>query len=219
MRNKKPAWAGWIKLTLTPIAIVAAFSSTAQAFNVVDATPTPTIDRLAPPPTVESPTQADEGAQVYWLNCQPCHGDRGQGLTDEWLEQYPPEDRNCWESGCHGERPYENGFTLPTSVPALIGGDSLARFETFGEVHTFMRAAMPFQAPGSLKDDEYLALTAFLARAHGAWDSPQPLDAARLSSLPVRSAPIDQTALGMGLLGILLAVIGSVWLRRRRGVR
>jgi len=47
--------------------------------------PTPTPDRLAPPPTVASPAQADVGAQVYWLNCQPCHGDRGQGLTDEWF--------------------------------------------------------------------------------------------------------------------------------------
>ena len=47
--------------------------------------PTPTLDRLAPPPTVASPTQADVGAQVYWLNCQPCHGDRSQGLTDEWF--------------------------------------------------------------------------------------------------------------------------------------
>jgi hypothetical protein len=29
---------------------------------------------------------------------------------------------------------------------------------------------MPYQAPGSLSDEEYLAITAFLARAHGIWD-------------------------------------------------
>lgn len=44
---------------------------------------TPTIDRLLAPPTVPAPNQADEGAQLYWLHCQPCHGDQGQGLTDE----------------------------------------------------------------------------------------------------------------------------------------
>lgn len=131
---------------------------------------TPTIDRLAAPPTVASPTQADEGAQLYWLHCQPCHGDRGQGLTDEWRAQYPPEDQNCWESGCHGKRPYERGFTLPESVPALIGPDSLDRFANMGQVYEFMRASMPFQNPGHLTAEEYLAITAYLARAHDVWD-------------------------------------------------
>lgn len=132
--------------------------------------PTPTIDRLAPPPTAESPTQADEGAYFYWLNCQPCHGDQGQGLTDEWRAQYPAEDQNCWLSGCHGKQPYENGFTVPTVVPPVTGENSLGRFETMGQVYDFIRAAMPYQAPGSLSDEEYLAITAFLARAHGLWD-------------------------------------------------
>ena len=81
---------------------------------------TPTPDRLAPPPTVPSPTQADEGAQLFWLHCQPCHGDRGQGLTDEWRAQYPPEEEYCWESGCHGNQPYDEAFALPTRVPAVI---------------------------------------------------------------------------------------------------
>ncbi|MCZ7667923.1 MAG: hypothetical protein M5U34_12380 [Chloroflexi bacterium] len=40
--------------------------------------PTLAIDRLAPPPTVENPTQLDEGAYLYWLYCIPCHGDKGQ---------------------------------------------------------------------------------------------------------------------------------------------
>lgn len=133
-------------------------------------TPVPTVDRLAPPPTVENPTQAHEGAQLYWLNCQPCHGDRGQGLTDEWRAQYPPEDQNCWESGCHGERPYENGFTLPPTVPPVLGHGSLERFQTAGQVYAYMQAAMPYQAPGTLSDEEYLAITAFLAREHGVWD-------------------------------------------------
>jgi hypothetical protein len=130
---------------------------------------TPTIDRLAPPPTVENPTQADEGAYLYWLNCQPCHGDVGQGLTDEWREQYPEEEQYCWGRGCHGERPYENGFTLPQEVPALIGEGSLARFETMGQVYHYTRVTMPFNLPGSLDESEYLAITAFLAREHDAW--------------------------------------------------
>jgi mono/diheme cytochrome c family protein len=145
-------------------------------------TPVPTIDRLAAPPTVPSPTQADEGAQLYWLHCQPCHGDQGQGLTDEWRMQYPEEDRNCWNSGCHGRNPYEGGFTVPTVVPAVIGDGSLARFETIGDLYEYMRVAMPLSFPGTLTEEEYLAITAYLARAHGVWDGRR-LNAARAHEL------------------------------------
>jgi len=179
--------------------------------------PTPTPDRLAPPPTVASPTQADTGAQLYWLNCQPCHGDRGQGLTDEWRDQYPPEDRNCWDSGCHGERPYENGFKLPATVPALIGGNSLARFESLGQVHAFIRAAMPFQAPGSLTDAEYLSITAFLGRERGVWSGAQPLpSAAGSDAVRLRPAPIDGAAIATGMGGLIAALIAVAWIVRRR---
>ncbi len=131
---------------------------------------TPTIDRLAAPPTVIPPTQADDGAQLFWLWCQPCHGDQGQGLTDEWREQYPEEDQNCWESGCHGNLPYEGGFQLPKHVPAVIGENSLARFQTMRELHTYVGERMPYEYPGALSEEESLAVVAFLARAHGKWD-------------------------------------------------
>lgn len=194
--------------------VVAGVSPDRLNSHVLDPTPTP--DRLAPPPTVASPTQADKGAYLYWLNCQPCHGDRGQGLTDEWRMQYPEEDRNCWNAGCHGERPYENGFKLPEKVPALIGQGSLAAYETFGQVHAFMRAAMPFQAPGSLKEEEYLAITAFLAREHGVWSAAQPLDEARVRNVPVRPAPDDWAAVVAGAVGLLAAGVVGAWLWRRR---
>ena len=156
-----------------------------------EATPaaTPTIDRLAAPPTVENPNQADEGAQLYWLYCQPCHGDQAQGLTDEWRAQYPPEDQNCWESGCHGNQPYEEGFTLPTDVPPLAGEASLERFESWGEVYQFMQRAMPYQDPGSLTEEEYLAILAFLARAHDAWEGTR-LEATGLDGKMVRPSAV-----------------------------
>ena len=147
----------------------------------------PKPDRLAPPPTVENPTQADEGAQVYWLNCQPCHGDAGQGLTDEWRAQYPEDHQNCWTSGCHGERPYENGFTLPTYVPPVTGQDSLEKFEHMGIVLSYVSAAMPYNAPGSLSEEDYLAIAAFLAREHGVWDG-KPVRSESASALRLRPA-------------------------------
>lgn len=125
---------------------------------------TPTPDRLARPTLPAEPSQADKGAQVYWLTCLPCHGDRGQGLTTEFMETYPVEDRNCWESGCHGKRPYENGFTLPTTVPPLIGDGTLRRFPDAAVFSSYIYATMPYWRPASLTEEEKWQVTAFLLR-------------------------------------------------------
>src|SRR5258705_12437292 len=53
-------------------------SSPNQPVVIVTSTP----DRLAEPTLPPFPSSADKGSQVYWLNCSPCHRDRGQGLTD-----------------------------------------------------------------------------------------------------------------------------------------
>jgi len=199
---------------------------------------TPTIDRLAAPPTVIPPTQADDGAQLFWLWCQPCHGDKGQGLTDEWREQYPEEDQNCWMAGCHGNLPYEGGFKLPKHVPAVIGGQSLARFQTMGEVFEYVHTRMPFEYPGALSEEEALAVTAYLARAHDKWDGtpltkenvrqirwqplPTPTPAASLVENVMNASESEQSAMqssilvieGLGLL-IVLLLLGGVVLWRR----
>ncbi len=169
---------------------------------------TPTIDRLAAPPTVIPPTQADEGAQLYWLHCQPCHGDQGQGLTDEWRMEYPPEEQNCWTSGCHGNRPYDQNVILPTSVPPLIGpavdrimgtegAQVLTRFQTLEGVYSYMSVTMPYFFPGELSQEEYLAILAHLARENGVWDGAT-LTRANLTNYPTHpggavAAP-EQTA-------------------------
>lgn len=166
---------------------------------------TPTIDRLLAPPTVPSPNQADEGAQLYWLHCQPCHGDQGQGLTDEWRAQYPPEDQYCWESGCHGERPYDQSVALPTSVPAIIGPavdrimgtegtQVLQKFQTLDGVYRYVSVAMPYFFPGDLTEEEYLAILAFIARGNNIWDG-QTLTTENLGRYPVGSGLVaDATA-------------------------
>lgn len=202
----------------------------------------PTPDRLAAPPTVENPSQADTGAQVYWLNCQPCHGDVGQGLTDEWRQQYPPEDQNCWESNCHGDRPYDSGFTLPQFVPAVVGPNALARFVTAADLQRYMSQVMPFNAPGNLSAAEYWALTAFLMRANGmppgGTPAPDRLDSAEAAALiglhgplatptpPPTPVPVAAPA-SPGRLWQVLALVGilvviamgwGVW-RQRMGQR
>ena len=156
---------------------------------------TPTPDRLAPPPTVPSPNQADEGAQLFWLHCQPCHGDRGQGLTDEWRAQHPPDDRNCWESGCHGDRPYNPAFKLPAVVPAVIGDGTLQKFETMQSLYGYVSVAMPYFFPGDLTQEEYLAIIAHIARENGLWDG-QRLTTENLASYRLRPAGVGTAPAG-----------------------
>jgi mono/diheme cytochrome c family protein len=202
---------------------------------------TPTIDRLLAPPTVPVPNQADEGAQLFWLHCQPCHGDQGQGLTDEWRAQYPPEDQYCWASGCHGRAPYDPAFQLPTSVPAVIGEGTLGKFQTLDGVYRYISTAMPYFYPGDLTEEEYLAILAHIARGNGYWDGaplttdtlinypvqPQPLAVAQATPVPTPT-PAAPAAPGLrpgttGLLALGAAVVfvgvlagGFLWLRHSR---
>jgi mono/diheme cytochrome c family protein len=188
----------FFRLTLIPLGIAlllaalffdmgTAVSSHPQAG--VSATP----DRLAEPTLPASPSQADRGAQVYWLSCLPCHGDFGQGLTDEFRTVYPPEDRNCWDSGCHGKRPYENGFTIPTKIAAIIGPDTLGKFPTAANLRGYIFAAMPFWKPGSLTEEGSWQVTAFLLRANGLWDARQELNASNADRVRVGAGEASAT--------------------------
>lgn len=130
-------------------------------------TPTPEESWLILPEMPASATQADIGAEIYRLVCRDCHGDKGQGLTDEWRATWNPEDQNCWQSKCHAGNHPVNGFDLPRYVPALIGPSTLARFSEPDELQEYIRVNMPWHDPGSLTNEEYWQLTAFLLRENG----------------------------------------------------
>lgn len=202
------------------------FFNASLASSTPQAVATPTIDRLAQPTLPASPSQADQGAQVYWLSCLPCHGDLGQGLTDEFREAYPPEDRNCWESGCHGERPYDNGFKLPTSIAAVVGADALQKFPNAAVLQAYIKAAMPFWKPGSLTDDDAWAVTAFLLRENGLHEDRAELNASNADQVRVRateaestSEPPPDTRPRAGWLiaaGVVILLFVLLWTRRSR---
>jgi hypothetical protein len=161
--NKQPP-AAFIAIAFFALTTLFLLPSPAQV-QAGDSAPTPVLpDRLAEPTLPANPSPADLGAQAYWLNCMPCHGDKGQGLTEEFRELYPVEEQNCWDSGCHGARPYENGWTLPPRVPALVGPGALANFDDEAKLFGFIRATMPFSDPGSLDAETYQQLAAFLFR-------------------------------------------------------
>lgn len=142
-------------------------------------------ERLAEPTMPAEPSQADFGARDYWLYCLPCHGDRGQGLTEEFRQTYPPEETNCWESGCHGRSPYEFGFMLPTAVPAVIDHSALAKFTDAAQLNAYIRATMPFWNPGILTEEESWRVTAFLLRENDLWDASTELNASNAADVKI----------------------------------
>jgi hypothetical protein len=132
-----------------------------------EVTPTSPMDRLAAPPLPNNPSQADLGAQVYYQVCMACHGDRGQGLTEEWREEWG-EDSYCWQSGCHGPDHPPWGFSFPkTCCPPVLEGTLLTRFNNAQELFQYLVETMPWWNPGYLTTEQYWQLTAFLVREHG----------------------------------------------------
>jgi hypothetical protein len=114
-------------------------------------------------------------------------------LTSGWLSLHClpsplPEEVDCWQSGCHGKTPYENGFILPTKVPALIEQSALAKFTDAAQLHAYIRAAMPFWKPGSLREDESWRVTAFLLRQNGLWNDSTELNASNAAQVIIPRA-------------------------------
>jgi hypothetical protein len=177
--------------------------------------PTPTDDPFAIPVLPEHPTEIELGKHSYYYNCMPCHGDRGQGLTDAWRQEWEEDHRNCWERGCHGGRLEDEGFPIPTIVPAVIlDGDALQKYAQPEELMVYLRSTHPPQSPGKLTEDDYRALVAFLWSANGK-EARQPT---QQQAAPAGNINWRWMAAG-GLAGlILLALLGLAYVKFRRKV-
>ncbi|MER3543098.1 MAG: hypothetical protein C4311_00480 [Chloroflexota bacterium] len=141
-----------------------------------------------------TPAQRDFGAQVYIRRCSTCHGDKGQGLTLEWRQTWPETHQNCSTPKCHGRQHPPDGFEIKDNyAPAVIGPGTLTRFRTAQDLFTFISTTMPMHAPGSLTQDEYWALTAFLLAAHGVPADSVPLDSATASRIALASGTGDES--------------------------
>ena len=120
-----------------------------------------------------SSPQVLRGAETYDLVCSDCHGDSGLGIA-EGRASFDPAHQRC--ERCH------KTFNAPTKAntklseknsfnigepPALRGDGVLAHFANAATLHAYLRAAMPRYAPGTLSDEEYLDVTAFLLEVNG----------------------------------------------------
>ena len=115
---------------------------------------TPTNDPFTQPELPRDPTDLEMGRYLYWRHCMPCHGDVGQGLTDDFRSLWE-DHQNCWERGCHGGKSDDEGFPIPATIPAIVTGDHLSQFRSEEELFEFLKATHPPQYPGFLEDKEY----------------------------------------------------------------
>jgi len=113
----------------------------------------------------EDATQLEYGAEVYRLVCKACHGDKGQGLTDDWRAQWAPQDQNCWQSKCHGGNHPPDGFYMP-QVPKVLG-QPIRGFGTALNLYTYNHKYMPWHDRGSMTEKESWSVTAYILSING----------------------------------------------------
>lgn len=196
-------------------------ASKAPTTNIISqSTPTFDISRLTQPPTVVPPAQADNGTQIYWGMCMSCHGDHGQGLTEEWRISFGVKESDCWQSGCHGSDAPKNSFVLPaTGVPALVGAGKLTRFENAFELFTYIQQNMPYFRTGGLSTEDTWALTAYLLRLNDRQTDNFILSKINGSAIPVHHSvalPKNEIPSALLLIGVLiLAAVG--WNLKEQG--
>jgi hypothetical protein len=121
-----------------------------------------------------------------------CHGDRGQGLTDEFRSAWAEGDQNCWQPKCHGANHPPYGFELVRYVPPVVSESVVARYATAANLHAYISARMPWQEPGVLTEEEYWQVTAFVLRANGVETGQEVLGPDNAAQVPVASATRGQ---------------------------
>jgi mono/diheme cytochrome c family protein len=101
--------------------------------------------------TAASPATFDEqvafGSQEYGEHCAGCHGASGEGSK--------------------GAPPVVGIAQGALPLAARPGSQRTAQFTTVADIATFVVAAMPPKAPGSLTADEYWSILAFDLSANG----------------------------------------------------
>jgi mono/diheme cytochrome c family protein len=172
-----------------------------------------------------------DGAALYRQWCSTCHGDHGQGLTEEWRATWPKGKQNCWQSRCHAGNHPPDGFSFPKEVPPLVGQTALTKFSSAGDLYNYTRATMPYWSPTLLSDEEYEAITSFLVEANYAEHGlspvslssnfaavPLPRSASPAEPAPAPTSPNSSGRVIGSLVALFLALAAglALWLRLAR---
>ncbi len=134
----------------------------------------PTAADAAPPPA-DNPTPESSPTAVPDEAPPEGEGAPAEILAAGGEEVYAAE---CAE--CHGEQ----GEGLVG--PALLGGANLAAYNTARGLYDYVHLAMPQDAPGSLTDQQYLEVVAFMLLENAVVESDTSLSLEGLSDIPLQ---------------------------------
>ena len=214
---------------LTALLLIILFIGMASAgFIPVRAqSPTPTYDPLEEPPLPENPTELELGRNLYWHWCMPCHGDIGQGLTDEFRAVWESDHQNCWDRGCHAGHPGDMGFKIPTVVPAIVRSSQLDEFSSLQSLTDYLNSTHPPQHPGILEEKEYRAIASFVFTMNQRTlediqptETPTAVPSPTLASTPTSSLlPSNETDSPLGLwpaIGLAVILTALLLIRQTR---
>jgi cytochrome c5 len=151
----------------------------------VTPSPQPTEDSWIIVDLPADASQLEYGAEVYRLVCKACHGDKGQGLTDDWRAQWAPRDQNCWQSKCHALNHPPDGFYLPYSPPVV--GPPLQIFGTALDLYNYIHNYMPWHDRGSMTQKESWSVTAYILKINSV-DPGLELDAETAAKISLRGS-------------------------------
>ena len=84
-------------------------------------------------------------------------------------------------ASCHGEKGEGRG----KKSPAVVGAKALKKYKTAGDLYSYVKAKMPKDDPGSLSDDDYLAVTAWTLSKNGKASGDQPLTVESATAVPL----------------------------------
>lgn len=180
MRSSKPTLAGGLLAALVLAAPVLAGPDLGRAVSEADLA---AWDNSIPPDGTGLPAGSgtvQEGAKVYAMRCQSCHGEGGAG---------DPAD------------PLVNGVgSLEAAEPMKTVGSFWPYATTLFD---YTRRAMPLDAPQSLSDDEVYAVTAFILSENGVIADDAEMNAETLPQveMPNRDGFISWWPLPPGQLG------------------
>lgn len=115
----------------------------------------------------EGEGSVDQGAEVYAAQCAACHGASGEGAAFNRLVAEP----------------------FPITPETSSRDYAIGNYWTYATtLFDYIRRAMPFYAPGTLKDTDVYAVVAYLLYQNGVIDGSEPMNAQTLTqvAMPAR---------------------------------
>lgn len=90
--------------------------------------------------------------------------------------------QNC--AACHGDQLDGN----KGAFPPLVGRAAVLDHPSAAELYQYVRRAMPYSNPGSLTDDQYYSVVAFLLNKNGVLGDNATLDASSIATITLPGA-------------------------------